>query len=219
MSDSPGILIVDRDTVAAQALQQMLAAQRYAVHHAQSGDAAIELLERQQAQNTQQTVGVALMDQDAVGVSLDGMRRLHDGWPRIVPIVTSAFRKVESAVSAMRLGAADYLLKPIVEGELLDAVGRAMQRHLLMVERELAQQDIAEPIEQTDTEAKGERKETSVGWQPMPLSEAMKAPERRILLAALQANDWNRGRTAEQLDINRTTLYKKIRQHRLDEPA
>ena len=47
----------------------------------------------------------------------------------------------------------------------------------------------------------------------------MKAPERRILLSALQANDWNRGETAKQLDINRTTLYKKIRLHRLDEPA
>ena len=53
----------------------------------------------------------------------------------------------------------------------------------------------------------------------MPLSEAMKAPEREILLAALEANGWNRGETAKQLDINRTTLYKKIRQHRLDEPA
>ena len=217
MSDSPGILIVDRDTIAAQALEQMLAAQGYAVHRANSGDAAIQLLERQQAQHTSDTIGVALIDQDAVGVSLDGLRQLHDDWPRIVPIVTSAFRKVESAVSAMRLGAADYLLKPIVEGELLDAVGRAMQRHLLMIERELAQQDVAKPIEQAQVERND--KSSSDGWQPMPLSEAMKDPERRILLSALQANGWNRGETAKQLDINRTTLYKKIRQHRLDEPA
>lgn len=217
MSDSPGILIVDRDTIAAQALEQMLAAQGYAVHRANSGDAAIQLLERQQAQHTSDTIGVALIDQDAVGVSLDGLRQLHDDWPRIVPIVTSAFRKVESAVSAMRLGAADYLLKPIVEDELLDAVGRAMQRHLLMIERELAQQDVAKPIEQAQVERND--KSSSDDWQPMPLSEAMKDPERRILLSALQANGWNRGETAKQLDINRTTLYKKIRQHRLDEPA
>ena len=217
MSDSPGILIVDRDAIAAQALQQMLVAQGYAVHHASSGDEAIKLLERQQAQDTSDTVGVTLMDQDATGVSLDGLRRLHDDWPRIVPIVTSAFRKVESAVSAMRLGAADYLLKPIVEGELLDAVQRAMQRHLLMVERELAQQDVAKPVEQVQIESSD--KPCEKDWQPMPLSEAMKAPERRILLAALEANGWNRGDTAKQLDINRTTLYKKIRQHRLDEPA
>ena len=56
------------------------------------------------------------------------------------------------------------------------------------------------------------------GWHPMPLSEAMEAPERAILLAALEANDWNRQETARQLDINRTTLYKKIKHYRLDEP-
>ena len=145
------------------------------------------------------------------------MRALSDQWPGVVPIVTSAFRKVESAVQAMRLGAADYLLKPIVEAELLDAVQRAMQRHLLMVERELAQQDVGKPVEKAN--ANCEDKDAQDNWRPMPLSEAMKAPERQILLAALQANGWNRGRTAEQLDINRTTLYKKIRQHRLDEPA
>ena len=57
------------------------------------------------------------------------------------------------------------------------------------------------------------------GWTPMPLDEAMKAPERQILQAALDANDWNRQKTAAQLDINRTTLYKKIKQFQLDQPA
>lgn len=57
------------------------------------------------------------------------------------------------------------------------------------------------------------------GWTPMPLEEAMKSPERQILLAALDANDWNRQKTAQQLDINRTTLYKKIKQFHLDQPA
>ncbi|MEM9251664.1 MAG: sigma-54 dependent transcriptional regulator [Planctomycetota bacterium] len=55
------------------------------------------------------------------------------------------------------------------------------------------------------------------GWTPTPLAEAMQEPERQILLAALRANDWNRNRTADQLNINRTTLYKKIKQYHLDE--
>lgn len=45
----------------------------------------------------------------------------------------------------------------------------------------------------------------------MPLEEALREPERRILLKALKANNWNRQKTAEQLDINRTTLYKKLK--------
>ena len=57
------------------------------------------------------------------------------------------------------------------------------------------------------------------GWTPTPLETAMKEPERQILLAALEANGWNRSRTADELEINRTTLYKKIRRFGLDQPA
>lgn len=51
----------------------------------------------------------------------------------------------------------------------------------------------------------------SDAWVPMPLEEAMKGPERLVLLRALKANQWNRQKTAEQLQINRTTLYKKMK--------
>jgi len=56
-------------------------------------------------------------------------------------------------------------------------------------------------------------------WVPIPLSEAMEEPERRILLKALRANNWNRQSTADQLNINRTTLYKKMKQYDLDRLA
>jgi len=45
----------------------------------------------------------------------------------------------------------------------------------------------------------------------MPLEDALREPEKLILLRALKANAWNRQRTAEQLQINRTTLYKKMK--------
>jgi DNA-binding NtrC family response regulator len=48
-------------------------------------------------------------------------------------------------------------------------------------------------------------------WVPMTLEEAMRDPERRVLLRALNANAWNRQKTAEQLGVNRTTLYKKLK--------
>jgi DNA-binding NtrC family response regulator len=48
-------------------------------------------------------------------------------------------------------------------------------------------------------------------WIPMPLEQALQGPERAIILRALRANGWNRHRTAEQLGINRTTLYKKMK--------
>ncbi len=53
-------------------------------------------------------------------------------------------------------------------------------------------------------------------WQPMTLSEAMMQPEREIILRTLDANDWNRQQSAEVLGINRTTLYKKMKQLGID---
>ena len=53
-------------------------------------------------------------------------------------------------------------------------------------------------------------------WEPMTLSEAMMQPERVIILKALSANDWNRQQTADVLGINRTTLYKKMKQLGID---
>lgn len=56
------------------------------------------------------------------------------------------------------------------------------------------------------------------GWRPTPLTEALEEPEKQIIKAALDANDWNRQETAAQLEINRTTLYKKIKAFGLDRP-
>lgn len=53
-------------------------------------------------------------------------------------------------------------------------------------------------------------------WVPMSLEEALRGPEKLVLLRALRANDWNRRQTADQLNINRTTLYKKMKQHGID---
>ncbi len=57
---------------------------------------------------------------------------------------------------------------------------------------------------------------TPTEWTPTTLTDALRDPERQIILAALIANDWNRTLTAEVLDINRTTLYKKMKSLNID---
>jgi len=49
------------------------------------------------------------------------------------------------------------------------------------------------------------------------LKEALEGPERQIILEVLEGNDWNRNLTADQLGINRTTLYKKMKRLGLEE--
>ncbi len=55
----------------------------------------------------------------------------------------------------------------------------------------------------------------------LPLKEALEEPEKQLILQALQALNWNRQETARVLDINRTTLYKKMKKYGLlyDEPV
>jgi DNA-binding NtrC family response regulator len=55
----------------------------------------------------------------------------------------------------------------------------------------------------------------------LPLKEALEAPEKLLILQALEALNWNRQETARVLDINRTTLYKKMKKYDLltEEPA
>ncbi len=50
------------------------------------------------------------------------------------------------------------------------------------------------------------------------LREALEFPEREIILQSLRRHAWNRAATADELEINRTTLYKKMKRLGLDDP-
>ncbi|MFT7644089.1 MAG: DNA-binding NtrC family response regulator, partial [Pirellulaceae bacterium] len=51
------------------------------------------------------------------------------------------------------------------------------------------------------------------------LKEALEGPERQIIVEVLRDNSWNRNATADQLGINRTTLYKKMKKLGLETPG
>jgi len=51
---------------------------------------------------------------------------------------------------------------------------------------------------------------------PLPLKDALREPERRHILRALNAMGWNKQHAARQLQISRSTLYKKMRELGLD---
>lgn len=56
-------------------------------------------------------------------------------------------------------------------------------------------------------------------YRGQTLKKALEVPERTILRAALEANGWNRQDTSRALDINRTTLYKKMKYYGLEQEA
>jgi DNA-binding NtrC family response regulator len=58
----------------------------------------------------------------------------------------------------------------------------------------------------------------SAAGKRQTLKEALEGPERQIILQCLRENNWNRNETADELGINRTTLYKKMKKLGLENP-
>jgi len=56
------------------------------------------------------------------------------------------------------------------------------------------------------------------GQAIVPLKDALEGPEKEILLRALTAFNWSRAKAAEALDINRSTLFKKMKKYDLEAP-
>ncbi len=97
--------------------------------------------------------------------------------------------------------------------ELENAVERAV---VLSRRPQIDVDDLPEPVQFYDAPRPAALRAGETYDPPMPLEQALETPERRIIEAALHRNDWNRQNTAAELDINRTTLYKKMRKYRLD---
>jgi DNA-binding NtrC family response regulator len=91
--------------------------------------------------------------------------------------------------------------------ELENAIERAV---ILAKTNEMMPEDLPEPLMAM--------KET-VKFQIRPgngsLKEALKIPEKQVILNALAQNNWNRKKVAQMLEINRTTLYNKMKEYGL----
>jgi DNA-binding NtrC family response regulator len=116
------ILVVDDEPNARTALAEILKGEGYAVETAGDGFKAI-------ARMAEFAPDLVLTDLKMPG--LDGvelMKKVKEQDPELPVVVMTAFGAVETAVSAMRAGAADYLQKPLNSDELLIVLERALER-------------------------------------------------------------------------------------------
>jgi two-component system response regulator PilR (NtrC family) len=115
------VLIVEDEQVLRQSMAELLTEEGYEVLEAGDGRAAYQtLLERP----------VDLVLTDVRMPEMDGMTllgHLQKLAPQTPVIITTAYGTIESAVSAMRSGAFDYLLKPVQFDDLLLKIERALQ--------------------------------------------------------------------------------------------
>lgn len=122
------ILIVDDDSSVRRVLQMQLSEAGYEVTLAASGDEALRLAN----EACPKLIITDLRMPDIDGIEI--LRRLSENEIPATVIVITAFGSIETAVQAMRLGAYDYVTKPIDYDALLAAVQRALERQSLIDE-------------------------------------------------------------------------------------
>lgn len=114
------VLVADDDPLLRAILEHKLSAAGYAVHSVEDGQAALEAVERLKPD---------LLILDAMMPIMDGfevLRRLkaEGDQRRIVIVMLTALKRQEDVVSALQLGADDYLAKPFNPDELVARLGR-----------------------------------------------------------------------------------------------
>ncbi|HLE22137.1 MAG TPA: sigma-54 dependent transcriptional regulator [Vicinamibacteria bacterium] len=134
MSDKGTVLVVDDEEVMRDILGSLLAKEGYRVKLASSGEEGLEVGRRE-------PVDVAIVDvmlPDMSGIELlDALKRAD---PEMVVVMITAFASVETAITAMKRGAFDYITKPFKNDEVLVVVSNgAHQRHLIDENRTLKQ--------------------------------------------------------------------------------
>ncbi len=130
---SPQILVVDDEISMRELLEYMLTKEGYKVTSADSGQAAIRLLEK----NHYDLLLCDIRLGDMTG--LDVLRASKTQHPDNVVIMISAYATTETAVEAMNEGAYDYVPKPFDKDELLATIAKAIE--LRSVEHEKKQLD------------------------------------------------------------------------------
>ncbi len=128
MNPKGRILIVDDEVNARTALGELLREEGYSVEIAADGFKALPKLDEFSPDLVLTDLKMPGMD----GIEL--MRKVHGQEPERVVVVMTAFGAVDTAVRAMREGAADYLTKPINVEELVLVLERVLERRRLRAE-------------------------------------------------------------------------------------
>src|SRR6516225_9174193 len=134
---SDRILVVDDEEAIREIVCSMLTAANYQCTQASSGMKALDVL------NT--GAEFELMLSDLMMADLDGiglLERTKERFPDMPVVMVTAVHDISVALSAIRNGAYDYLLKPFEREQLLATVRRALENRRLKLENRAYQTNL-----------------------------------------------------------------------------
>src|SRR5438552_14447129 len=124
----PRLLVLDEDRITLQSLGQFLRREGYDVRT--SDDPADA-----QTQLEAHPIELLLADINMPGIKPgDFLRDVRRRFPHVVVIVITSYGSIEGAVEATKIGAFDYLTKPIVDDEIRVVVEKAVRQQSLLFE-------------------------------------------------------------------------------------
>ncbi len=144
MSDAAKILVVDDEQSVRLSLAELLSMEGYQVTTAASGEEALQYLE-------ETIFDLILLDLIMPGTSgLEVMKIARRIAPETVIIMLTAHGTLKSAISALRQGAHDYLLKPCAVDDILTSVSAGLDKR----KREARRKKLVAEMEETLQELK-----------------------------------------------------------------
>jgi DNA-binding NtrC family response regulator len=138
MDDKTKILVVDDEEVVRLSHIRTLASIHCNVEVVRDGNEALKVMRERPAD-------VVLLDLRMPG--MDGMavlKAIKEGWPETEVVIITGYPTVETAKEAVRLGAFDYLAKPLGPDEVISVANGAMtqKRWALHQDRTVSEQGI-----------------------------------------------------------------------------
>ena len=131
MNNHARILIVDDEQAMREACREVLAPEGFILSEASSGEGALDIIGRQ---------SFDLMILDLKMPKMDGMdilQRVQKESPSTATVVITGYPSIDTAVEAMRLGAADFLPKPFTPDVLRLTVRRVLNGARMARENQL----------------------------------------------------------------------------------
>jgi DNA-binding NtrC family response regulator len=133
---SKSILIVEDEETLRESIKRIFSKEGYAVDAAESAEKGLALLE---------TNAYDVIISDIILPGMDGIEmltRVREQMPDQIFIVVTAYASLDTSVKALRAGAYDYIMKPIIHEEIKQIVRNALRQRSLQAENVLLKREL-----------------------------------------------------------------------------
>jgi DNA-binding NtrC family response regulator len=134
------ILVVDDEKTACESLARVLREEGYEVYEALDGKIAVDLVSKHDFAVA--LCDLCMPDMDGLEV-LDKLREIS---PQTFVFIITAFATLETAIEALRKGAYDYIMKPIIFDYIIHKISRLMEYKGLALENQTLKQELDRKI-------------------------------------------------------------------------